>query len=951
MGPLYYKQRTQNSLSFPSYTDLTSPGNSTSSKSRKKGSVGKGDRLSARKGSSRGGSSTNGSRPVFSYVYGNKEIRGMEASHGLKTAEPKGGMPPLQNGDRSIHKVPFESGGMGGVRRSVGRLPPPFGSPELPQVSTHTISGQESSVQSNVLWTVNSTPDIYSSHESRSSVSQEPVDPDTYVSGRLAHSSRQSCKSDQGRPDSLRQDHSVRLDNKPEKVRVGAHSTLYLSGHDNQPESGHCPSNTRGSSEDKVMVPVSQTLWQSDSKILNELPGSAESCSRHDPTRKALPKALTMVPKVLLGEGEKSRVSARTPTNLLSPPGMVGKGGSFGQGSSLTSSQSATIPFYGCQQGGMGSVPGGGIYQWNLVAPGSFYAYQLPRNVGHYPFAGSLSGNPFRQVCVSPLGQHNSSVTHKEARGNAIPQAMCAHQTATPNSSGQECVTTSSFHPGKAQCAGGPTFSVRPNHPIRMDAFPPYFPQNTSAIPGNQCRPVCNEMDQTATTVRISSPRQASLGDRRPINELGQPQGICLSSNKPDQSGSGPGAQVHCNSGTGSSTMAKTAMVSNLTLLADKSPDSDTNQSQTLETAHSREVPLVPERTQSSRVAIVRSNLLKRGFSQEVAERAGKPQRKSSLNLYQSRWKKFLCWCSERGINSDKANVSDVADFLLHLHNDKNCSISTITGYRTAISQTLSFVNGAQVGMDPVLTNLIKNLKISRPPRVVKAPEWDLNLVLDALRKPPFEPPRWDSSEHKKLTTYKTVFLLALATGARRSEIHAFSRHPRDLVFGRKGVSIRTKTEFLAKNQIPDHDPGPFFVKSLDLLVGRRCEESLLCPVRMLRLYLDFTKGADNNGPLFVKLSDNGLPKSQTISNWLKKCIQLIYTNAGQNVSAHAHEVRRMAASWAFHSGVNTTAIIEAGRWRSNTSFTSYYLTDVQLQRDGFYRPVSCMVMGSKCRI
>ena len=274
-----------------------------------------------------------------------------------------------------------------------------------------------------------------------------------------------------------------------------------------------------------------------------------------------------------------------------------------------------------------------------------------------------------------------------------------------------------------------------------------------------------------------------------------------------------------------------------------------------------------------------------------------------------------------------------------------------MAGYRTAIAQTLPYISGTEVGMDPVLSNLIKNFKSSAPARVTQVPDWDLNVVLDALMKPPFEPPSWDSALNKKLTTYKTVFLLALSTGARRSELHALSRAPNDLVFGRKGVSIRTKPQFLAKNQVPGHDPGPFFVKSLEVFTGRRESEHCLCPVRMLKYYLDFTKGADISGPLFVKLNDQGLPKTSTISSWLKNCIQFVYNQKDKSVHAHGHEVRRMAASWAYFSGVNVNKIIQAGRWRSNTSFTAFYLADVQKQRDGYYRPLPCMAMGSACRI
>ena len=51
-------------------------------------------------------------------------------------------------------------------------------------------------------------------------------------------------------------------------------------------------------------------------------------------------------------------------------------------------------------------------------------------------------------------------------------------------------------------------------------------------------------------------------------------------------------------------------------------------------------------------------------------------------------------------------------------------------------------------------------------------PAWDLALVLSALIQHPFEAKDMGTVSLKHLT-YKTVFLLFLATGARLGEVHA----------------------------------------------------------------------------------------------------------------------------------------------------------------------------------
>ena len=67
-------------------------------------------------------------------------------------------------------------------------------------------------------------------------------------------------------------------------------------------------------------------------------------------------------------------------------------------------------------------------------------------------------------------------------------------------------------------------------------------------------------------------------------------------------------------------------------------------------------------------------------------------------------------------------------------------------------------------------------------------PDWDLSLVLKALMKAPFEPIQ---TCELKCLTYKTVFLLAFATAARRSELHALSK---DFVRDTKWTYVKLRT-------------------------------------------------------------------------------------------------------------------------------------------------------------
>ena len=48
-----------------------------------------------------------------------------------------------------------------------------------------------------------------------------------------------------------------------------------------------------------------------------------------------------------------------------------------------------------------------------------------------------------------------------------------------------------------------------------------------------------------------------------------------------------------------------------------------------------------------------------------------------------------------------------------------------------------------------------------------------------------------------------------------------------------------------------------------------------------------------------------------------------------------AYYIRRLGSSWAFERNVALESIMEACRWRSHDTFTSYYLKDLAYTRDG----------------
>jgi hypothetical protein len=86
----------------------------------------------------------------------------------------------------------------------------------------------------------------------------------------------------------------------------------------------------------------------------------------------------------------------------------------------------------------------------------------------------------------------------------------------------------------------------------------------------------------------------------------------------------------------------------------------------------------------------------------------------------------------------------------------------------------------------------LSTLHHKRPRQRVLVPQWNLGIVLSALNLTPFEQAE---EVDLKFLSYKCCFLLALASGRRRSEVHAFSTSNSFLRFSRDKSSVTLLTD------------------------------------------------------------------------------------------------------------------------------------------------------------
>lgn len=270
-----------------------------------------------------------------------------------------------------------------------------------------------------------------------------------------------------------------------------------------------------------------------------------------------------------------------------------------------------------------------------------------------------------------------------------------------------------------------------------------------------------------------------------------------------------------------------------------------------------------------------------------------------------------------------------VLEYLDRLAQVKGLACDTVKVYLTAITRRHAKV---KVGHQRLkLTELdsvqqwLRGLTLTYPMDRPIVPEWSLSLVLSVLKQPPYYNKKLSLVELKYLTQ-RTVFLIALTTARRASEIHALTC--RNIVYSGDRAQLHLDPKFLPKVNSQFHVSQPVYVPSSCKAADKELRK--LCVMTSLKAYISATKrqrAACRVDQLFVAYGNNmlGQPvKKNRISTWMRELIQDCYKRQGLPVpGCSGHQVRKMATSWANLGGVDPELIRNAATWSSSDMLLS----------------------------
>ena len=344
---------------------------------------------------------------------------------------------------------------------------------------------------------------------------------------------------------------------------------------------------------------------------------------------------------------------------------------------------------------------------------------------------------------------------------------------------------------------------------------------------------------------------------------------------------------------------------------------------------------LVPPRPTIATVGSLEAEKLawrRQGFSDDVIDTALAAKRGSTRTVYDSRWQAFVDWCTQRHIDPLSCNVPQFLEFLQQLVH-RNLALNTIKGYVTAVSSRRGLVeyrdeSVRMAAVSPVRTWL-RGLSIQRPPVRSRVPPWSLELVLRVLTSAPFYPLHQCDLKH---LTLRTVFLLAISSARRASELHAIRVD--SLVRHGTGYIAYTDERFLPKIATEWHVNLPIHLPAIP--DDADAELRKLCVATCIDAYVSATKPLRETTSATQLLvcygkTKQGQPVSkQRVSTWLKEVVTVCYQLQGQPLPhVKGHDTRKMATSWAHVAGVEPRTICEAAMWQSSNMFARFYKLDL----------------------
>ena len=579
----------------------------------------------------------------------------------------------------------------------------------------------------------------------------------------------------------------------------------------------------------------------------------------------------------------------------------------------------------------------------SLAPPSESSLYQHEGASGSSARPSGLRASDRGHVGSAVLRQHHHSSLSSSVGRDVFVHPELHGQGGSPLGRESSHSSPSPVHHGVVQRHRRRPKSPKSGDRVRMDPSPG---GSRSAGPqvASYDRSLRDLLDSEASSLLLSSLRSTGGRDGCPSPALGRPSSIRLSSDRHHkESASQTEVIEELRVDSHSSVLASEGLVSRPSGTFIRRSHHTVRSKRSAKTAPLPPVPPKSAYASADCMATLKRFAIQAGFSPAVAGQLIFSRRLSTRLNYQARWGTYRKWCKDFHHKSSSPSIAKIADFLTYMFKTKGAALSTIKGYRAMLAAVFKFP--LPKISSSVLKDLVRSFEISAPRPIFPPPPWDLDKVLEFLSGPPFEPLARASFLDK---TKKALFLLAMATAKRVSELQALSF---SVSFQGEDLVLYYDPFFRAKTEsVINPLPRSVVVPSLSDFAGN-LPERLHCPVRAIKYLRKAARSASFIPPrLFVSPKN---PKRSMSKNAMSFYLRQLIVDSGAVSSARpprAHDIRGIATSLNYYSNLSLTSLMQVATWKSKRVFASRYLKEVSATQDNIQQFGLLVIAGDRLR-
>ena len=569
-----------------------------------------------------------------------------------------------------------------------------------------------------------------------------------------------------------------------------------------------------------------------------------------------------------------------------------------------------------CFSTGVGSFLGRSSDRRPLVRGREELPYQSSRADGGSFCGESLCKAQEKPSCQIENGQHDGCCILKPHGGNTVPgaESVCLSALAVVPPAGYYPVSRAS---SRQEESSGRQRVQDSTVICRVDASPPGICSDHAVVWSMRGGSICKPFESPVANLCKLASRSLCDEYRCLQTELVKFSRLCFPTILSNWTMSTESITGRVSIGVDNPSMASSALVPST--IADSGGTAVA--SSTVPKPTDRPVPTESSPCDSGQAGVSRLESIRVqhktvGVSDEASTLITAGWSKGTNRTYQSAWKKWCGWCDQQKVDPISCDVKFLVNFLAELFKQglQHRSINTV---RSAVSMTHNQVEGVPIGQHPLISRLMRGVYNSRPPQPRYSLMWDVEVVVQYIKK-------LGSNRDLSLKSLsrKLAMLMVLVNANRSSELGALDVQFR--VFRPEGVVFKLPS--LTKKRSPGTSPK-------ELFFGAFPHDNKLCVVECLRVYEERTKslrvgrGGQQSTKLFLSYVKPHKPvTSQRIAHWLKDLLQESGIDTDQ---FKAHSIRGASATAACERGVHLDQILSTADWSKDSTFRRFY-----------YRPV-----------